>query len=89
MSASVFVNYERRKYDGVDQFYQLLTGIFTGQAQAITRLDHRYFVRAAIDWEVQPKLFVTPSYQFSTSKSTLPSTDFDRHVATITVRRVW
>ena len=89
LSGSLFVNYERRHYDGVDQFFRLLSGVFTGTARSITRRDHRVFLRAAVDWEVSPELFLTPSYQFSNSNSTLPTADFDRHVGMITLRKVW
>ena len=85
--ASLTFNYEYRSYRDFDRSFALLTVIATGTPRLITRHDDRVSVRASLDWAVRPLWIVTPSYEYFLASSTLPTTDFDRHVAMVTVRR--
>ncbi len=85
--ASLAFNYEYRSYRDFDRSFALLTLIATGTAQRIRRRDDRVSVRASLDWAVRPRWIVTPSYEYFLASSTLQTTDFDRHVGMVTVRR--
>ena len=66
---------EHRRYGGQDPFF------------AVTRTDRQAQVALGLNWTPSPGWRVTPQWSFTRNASTLPITDYERRVFSITVRR--
>ncbi|PUA96511.1 uncharacterized protein DUF560 [Acidovorax sp. 107] len=74
---SVFANadWEHRRYGGQDPFF------------AVTRTDRQAQLALGLNWTPSPGWRVTPQWSFTRNASTLPITDYERRVFSVTVRR--
>lgn len=74
-AAFTHVNYERRRYGGADPFF------------GVTRHDSQMQWVLGLSWLPAPGWRITPQWVLTRNSSTLPITDYDRRVLSITVRR--
>lgn len=74
-AAFVHVNHERRRYGAADPFF------------GVTRRDRQSHVAVGLSWLPAPGWRITPQWATTRNASTLPITDYDRRVLSVTVRR--
>lgn len=74
-AAFVHANYERRHYDATDSFF------------GVTRRDRQSQLALGLSWLPAPGWRITPQWSMTRNASTLPITDYDRKVFSITARR--
>jgi len=74
-AAFTHLNYERRHYGAVDPFF------------GVTRRDRQAYWALGLSWLPAPGWRITPQWMVTRNSSTLPITDYDRRVLSVTVRR--
>lgn len=74
-AAFTHLNYERRRYGAVDPFF------------GVTRRDRQAYWALGLSWIPAPGWRITPQWMVTRNSSTLPITDYDRRVLSVTVRR--
>lgn len=74
-AAFVHLNHERRRYGASDPFF------------GVTRRDHQTYGVLGVSWLPAPGWRITPQWAITRNASTLPITDYDRRVLSVTVRR--
>jgi outer membrane protein len=74
-AAFTHLNYERRNYGAVDPFF------------GVTRRDRQAQWVLGASWLPAPGWRITPQWALTRNDSTLPITDYDRRIFSVTVRR--
>lgn len=74
-AAFVHLNHERRRYGAADPFF------------GVTRRDRQTYGVLGVSWLPAPGWRITPQWAVTRNASTLPITDYDRRVFSVTVRR--
>lgn len=74
-AAFVHLNHERRRHDAADSFF------------GVTRRDRQTQWVLGLSWLPAPGWRITPQWALTQNTSTLPITDYDRRVFSVTVRR--
>lgn len=74
-AAFTHLNYERRHYGAVDPFF------------GVTRRDRQAHWVLGVSWVPSPGWRVTPQWALTRNASTLPITEYDRRVFSVTLRR--
>ena len=74
-AAFAHLNYELRRYDAADPFF------------GVTRRDRQTQAVLGLSWLPAPGWRITPQWALTRNASTVPITDYDRRVFSVTVRR--
>lgn len=74
-AAFAHLNHERRRYDAADPFF------------GVARRDRQSYAAVGLSWLPAPGWRITPQWAVTRNASTLPITDYDRRVLSVTVRR--
>ena len=74
-AACTHLNYERRRYGAAAPFF------------GVTRGDRQGHWAVGLSWVPAPGWRITPQWAWTRNDSTLPITDYDRRIVSVTVRR--